>query len=133
MSAPLLTVTNVSKRFGAGAQSVLAVDNVSFELNSGECLAIVGESGSGKSVSALAVMGLLPSPPATVTGRVMFDGRDLLTLDDTAMHDVRGGSIGMVFQEPMTSLNPLLSIGTQLREGMELHLGLTAKAAEHIV
>ena len=126
----LLDIQDLKIDFRTDEGTVKAVDGVSYTVEPGETVAVVGESGSGKSVSALAVMGLLPSPPATVTGRVMFDGRDLLTLDDKAMHDVRGGSIGMVFQEPMTSLNPLLSIGTQLREGMEQHLDLTAKAAD---
>ncbi len=126
----LLEIRNLSVDFHMPEGVVKAVDDISFSVAPGETVAVVGESGSGKSVSALAVMGLLPRPPARVSGEILFEGRDLATLDDEELRRVRGRHIAMVFQEPMTSLNPLLSIGTQLTEGMELHLKMT-KAQAH--
>jgi len=131
----LLDIQDLGVRFRTPEGAIQAVDGVSYCVAAGESVAVVGESGSGKSVSALAIMGLVPSPPGTVSGRVMFEGRDLLTLDDESLRQIRGARIGMIFQEPMTSLNPLLTIGTQLRESMKQHLGLTtaqatARAAE---
>ena len=126
----LLDIQDLSVRFRTPEGVVRAVDGIAYDVAPGESVAIVGESGSGKSVSALAVMGLVPNPPGQVAGRVLFEGRDLLTLDEEALRRVRGGRIGMIFQEPMTSLNPVLSIGTQLRETMEQHLGLTRVQAE---
>lgn len=102
-----------------------AVNGISYSVSSGEIVAIVGESGSGKSVSALTVLGLVQTPPGRiVNGKILFDGSNLLTLDDQAIRDMRGRDIAMVFQEPMSSLNPVLSIGRQLTESMKLHLGL---------
>src|SRR5581483_11632938 len=100
------------------------------DIAEGETVALVGESGCGKSVTALSIMQLV-APPAgrIVGGRIVFKGRDLLTLDDEAMRRVRGREIAMIFQEPMTSLNPVLTIGRQLTEGLEIHLGMTAAAA----
>ena len=126
----LLELRDLSVRFRTPEGIVRAVDRVSYAVQAGETVAIVGESGCGKSVSARAVMGLVPIPPGEVSGQVLFEGRDLLTLDDEALRAIRGGSIGMVFQEPMTSLNPLLSIGKQLRESVEEHRGFTARQAE---
>jgi len=104
---------------------VQAVNGISYSVSSGEIVAIVGESGSGKSVSALTVLGLVQTPPGRiVNGKILFDGSNLLTLDDQAIRDMRGRDIAMVFQEPMSSLNPVLSIGRQLTESMKLHLGL---------
>ncbi|HUG47362.1 MAG TPA: ABC transporter ATP-binding protein [Candidatus Limnocylindria bacterium] len=125
----LLDVQDLETVF-AGADGVVhAVDHVSFQLRRGEVLGLVGESGCGKSVSALSIMRLLPSPPARVRGRVLFDGRDLLTLSDSEMRAVRGNQIAMIFQDPMTSLNPVLPIATQIIESIQLHMGLGQRAA----
>ncbi len=109
---------------------VKAVDDVSFALRRGETLAIVGESGCGKSMTALSLMRLIPEPPGKIVGgSVTLNGRDLLRLDTAAMRDVRGNEISMIFQEPMTSLNPVLTIGEQVGEALRLHQGLTHAAA----
>jgi oligopeptide/dipeptide ABC transporter ATP-binding protein len=101
---------------------VRAVDGVSYTVEQGETVAIVGESGSGKSVGALSILRLIPDPPGRiVSGKILFDGRDLMQLRDAQMREVRGGAIGMVFQEPMTSLNPVLTIGRQITETLEQH------------
>ncbi|HEY8370887.1 MAG TPA: ABC transporter ATP-binding protein [Thermodesulfobacteriota bacterium] len=127
---PLLDVRNLETSFRTSHGLVKAVDGVSFDIQPGETLALVGESGCGKSVTALSIMRLVPNPPGRITGgEVLFDGRDLLTLSDREMRRVRGKDIGMIFQEPMTSLNPVLTIGLQLTETMEHHLGLTPAAA----
>ena len=108
----------------------MAVDDVSFDVEAGETLAIVGESGSGKSVTALSLMRLIPNPPGEIAaGSVMFEGRDLLKLSDAEMQAVRGDRIAMIFQEPMTSLNPSLTVGLQVGEPVRLHRGATWKAA----
>ena len=125
----LLEIDRLSVAFDTADGTVRAVDDVSYAVDAGETVAVVGESGSGKSVGALALMGLLASPPASVSGAIRFEGRDLAGLDDEALRQVRGRRIGMVFQEPMTSLNPLLTIGRQLTEGMRLHLGLGRREA----
>ncbi len=126
----LLDVRNLETRFHTSNGVVKAVDGVSFDVEPGETLALVGESGCGKSVTALSVMRLIPSPPGRITGgEVLFDGRDLLALSDKAIRQVRGKDIGMIFQEPMTSLNPVLTIGLQLTETMEHHLGLSRDKA----
>ncbi|MFZ1089953.1 MAG: ATP-binding cassette domain-containing protein, partial [Xanthobacteraceae bacterium] len=107
-----------------------AVDGVSYTVEQGETVAIVGESGSGKSVGALSILRLIPDPPGRITrGQVLFLGRDLMSLPDAQMRAVRGGDIGMVFQEPMTSLNPVLSIGRQITETVEQHRGADRAAA----
>jgi oligopeptide/dipeptide ABC transporter ATP-binding protein len=109
---------------------VRAVDGVSYTVEQGETVAIVGESGSGKSVGALSILRLIPDPPGRITrGQVLFLGRDLMSLPDAQMRAVRGGDIGMVFQEPMTSLNPVLSIGRQITETVEQHRGADRAAA----
>ena len=108
-----------------------AVNGVSYSVSSGEIVAVVGESGSGKSVGALTILGLVPTPPGRiVNGEILFEGQDLLKLEGQVIRDIRGGDIAMVFQEPMSSLNPVLSIGRQLTEGMKLHLGLDKRGAE---
>ena len=108
-----------------------AVDGVSYDIEEGETLGLVGESGCGKSVSALSIMRLIPSPPGkTVAGEVIFQGQDLLKLPDNRMRKVRGKEIAMVFQEPMTSLNPVLSVERQLTESLVLHLGMNKKEAK---
>ncbi|BBE73336.1 ABC transporter ATP-binding protein [Oharaeibacter diazotrophicus] len=130
MTTPLLSVQDLSVAFRQDGRETLAVDRVSFEIAAGETLAIVGESGSGKSVSALSVVKLLPYPAAHhPSGRVLFKGRDLLAADDAALRKVRGNEITMVFQEPMTSLNPLHTIERQIGEILKLHKGLGDTAA----
>jgi oligopeptide/dipeptide ABC transporter ATP-binding protein len=119
---PLLEVRDLHTEFRTGAGLVRAVDGVSYTVDPGETVAIVGESGSGKSVGAMSILRLIPNPPGRITqGRILFAGRDLMTLSDDAMRQVRGGEIGMVFQEPMTSLNPVLTIGRQITEAVEQH------------
>ncbi|MFZ1680965.1 MAG: ABC transporter ATP-binding protein [Rhizobiaceae bacterium] len=128
--APLLSVRDLSVAFAQGGRTTLAVDRVSFDIASGETLALVGESGSGKSVTALSVMKLLPYPPAShPSGSIHFAGRELMTASDRDLRAVRGGEIGMIFQEPMTSLNPLHTIDRQIGEMLLLHAGLTGPAA----
>ena len=118
----LLSVSNLRVVFGSPPVELPAVDDVGFNLAEGEVLGIVGESGSGKSVTALSIMGLLPKPPARVTaGSIKFQGEDLLALGEREMQRVRGPGIGMVFQEPMTSLNPVFPIGDQLMETVRVH------------
>jgi oligopeptide/dipeptide ABC transporter ATP-binding protein len=129
--APLLEVRNLHTEFRTGAGIVRAVDGISYRVERGETVAIVGESGSGKSVSALSILRLIPDPPGRITeGEVLFEGRDLLKLSEEAMREIRGGDIGMVFQEPMTSLNPVLTIGRQITETLEQHRGLDRGAAQ---
>jgi len=127
---PLLEVKNLHTEFRTGAGIVRAVDGVSYTVEPGETVAIVGESGSGKSVSALSLLRLIPDPPGKITeGQVIFAGRDLMQLSEEEMRQVRGGDIGMVFQEPMTSLNPVLTIGRQITETVEQHRGGDVEAA----
>src|ERR1700731_4063110 len=121
-TAPLLDIRNLSVAFGKGARELLAVDRVSLDIRRGETVALVGESGSGKSVTALSVMKLLPYPAARhPSGAVLFKGRDLLRLDESEIREVRGGNISIIFQEPMTSLNPLHTIERQIPEALLLH------------
>jgi peptide/nickel transport system ATP-binding protein len=127
--APVLAVDDLTVRFATRRGTAHVVNGVSWAVAAGETLAIVGESGSGKSVSVLSLLGLVPRPPATVTGTATFDGQDLISLPEEALQKVRGPGIGMVFQDPMTSLNPVLTIGRQLTEGMEVHLGLDRRQA----
>jgi microcin C transport system ATP-binding protein len=132
MSAPetLLSVRDLSVAFGQGARAVLAVDRVSFDIGKGETVALVGESGSGKSVTALSVMKLLPYPAAHhPSGTIVFQGREMLTMAESAIRHVRGNDITIIFQEPMTSLNPLHTIEKQIGEILLLHQGLTGQAA----
>ena len=126
----LLRVENLKTVFRTGAGSATAVDEVSYSLRAGETLAVVGESGSGKSVTALSIMGLVPDPPGRVVGgEVWYDGRDLLTLKDSEMQKLRGADIAMIFQEPMTSLNPVLTIQRQLTETIIEHQHIGSGAA----
>ena len=118
----LLDVQNLRVRFETHHGVVRAVDGVSFKLDEGETLGLVGESGSGKSVTNLALMGLLPVPPAVIEAdSLQFDGRDLLRMSDQEFRHIRGNEVSMIFQDPMTSLNPLLTIGRQLTEVIEVH------------
>ncbi len=125
MSAPVLSVRALRTTFATPRGAVAAVDDVSFDLHQGEVLGLVGESGSGKSITLRSVMRLVP-PPGRVTGEVIWQGRDLLTLDPPALRRVRGGEIAMIFQEPMTALNPVLPVGLQITENLQAHTGLTA-------
>ncbi len=126
----ILDVKNLRTQFRTDDGIVKAVDGVSFTLHRGETLGIVGESGSGKSVTNLSIMRLIPSPPGKiVAGEVLFDGRDILKLKKENLRDIRGNRISMIFQDPMTSLNPFLRISTQLIETIVLHQGLSKAAA----
>jgi len=128
--ATLLEVRNLTTEFSTSSGVVRAVDGVSWDVREGETVALVGESGCGKSVSALSVMRLVAAPAGRIVGgQVLFKGRDLLALSEEEMRRVRGREIAMIFQEPMTSLNPVLTIGRQLTEGLEIHLGLTSPEA----
>jgi oligopeptide transport system ATP-binding protein len=127
----LLEVDNLQTYFFTREGVVRAVDGVSFTVEPGKTLGIVGESGCGKSVTALSIMSLLPQPPAKIVGgSVSFEGFDLAKLSERDLEDVRGNQIAMIFQDPMTSLNPTLKIGTQIMETMERHLGLDRKQAK---
>ncbi|MEZ4518963.1 MAG: ABC transporter ATP-binding protein [Chloroflexota bacterium] len=127
----LLEVRNLVTRFYTEDGVVHAVNGISFTLDEGESMAIVGESGSGKSVSMKSLMGLIPSPPGKVEeGEVIFNGRDLLKISSEEMRHVRGREMAMIFQDPMTSLNPVLTIGLQMTEGLEMHLGMKREEAE---
>jgi oligopeptide/dipeptide ABC transporter ATP-binding protein len=121
--APLLEVKNLTTTFRTSAGTVRAVDGVSWDIKAGETVALVGESGCGKSVSALSIMRLVAEPAGCIAGgEIVYKGRDLLKLGEEEMRGVRGREITMIFQEPMTSLNPVLTIGRQLTEGLEIHL-----------
>ena len=127
---PLLEVRDLQTHFFTRQGVVRAVDGISFSVDSGRTLGIVGESGCGKSVTALSIMGLIPRPPARiVNGSVLFAGRDLANLSDRQLEDVRGREIAMIFQDPMTSLNPTLTIGTQITETLLRHLDIDKKEA----
>lgn len=126
----LLSVEGLEIRFRTEKRELRAVDGVSFALDRGRTLGVVGESGCGKSVTSLAIMRLLPQPPGVYAGgRVMFDGQDLLKLPEPAMRALRGGRIGMIFQEPMTSLNPVYTCGAQIVESLKVHSDLSGRAA----
>ena len=126
----LLEVNNLTTHFFTQDGVVKAVDGITYDLEEGEVLGVVGESGCGKSVHALSIMRLVPSPPGrTVAGEVVFEGENLLEMDDAEMRNIRGNRIAMVFQEPMTSLNPVLTIGRQLTETLELHQGMSKQQA----
>src|SRR6201987_5350207 len=127
---PILDIADLRTWFFTRDGVVRAVDGVSFQVIPGETLAIVGESGCGKSVTALSVLRLIPSPPGRiVSGTIRFAGRDLLGLAEAEMREVRGNDISMIFQEPMTSLNPVLTIGHQIAETLTLHQDLSKSAA----
>jgi peptide/nickel transport system ATP-binding protein len=128
-SSTLLKVEDLHVHFETSRGTVRAVEGLSFEVNRGEVVAVVGESGSGKSVTALAIMRLLPRLTGRTRGRVTFNGKSLLDLSDDDMRELRGRDISMIFQEPMTSLNPLLTIGLQITEPLTIHLGMNAQQA----
>jgi oligopeptide transport system ATP-binding protein len=127
----LLEVEDLNVRFHTDDGIVHAVQGVSYELDAGQTLGIVGESGCGKSVSTMALMRLLPSPPARIEGKIRLDGEDVLALPERRMRGIRGNKIAMIFQDPMTCLNPFLRISRQLTEAIELHTGLKGDAARH--
>jgi oligopeptide transport system ATP-binding protein len=126
----LLSVEDLRVQFWTQRGTIYAVNGVSFEIARGETLGIVGESGCGKSVTSLALLGILPRAGRIVSGRAIFEGRDLLKLSDEQMRALRGKEIAMIFQDPMTSLNPVLTIGRQIREALETHFDMDREAAE---
>ena len=127
----LLEVNNLRTYFFSSGKIIPAVDGVSFHINLGETLCVVGESGCGKSVTSLSIMRLIPVPPGRyVSGEIIFDGQDLLKKSESQMHSIRGNAISMIYQEPMTSLNPVFSIGMQIMESLKLHKGLSHKEAQ---
>lgn len=126
----LLEVRNLRTVFRKDDEDIIAVNNLSFDLNPGEIVGLVGESGCGKSVTALSLMGLVPDPPGKILGgEVLLEGKNLINLSESNMQKVRGKEISMIFQEPMTSLNPVLTIGEQITEILELHSGLSSREA----
>ena len=128
--AKLLDVQDLQVEFKTRRGTALVLNGVEFELNAGETLCVVGESGCGKSMTALALLRLIPMPPGRIRGgRVLFNGEDLLAASDARMREVRGNRISMIFQEPMTSLNPVFSVGEQIAESLRLHAGLDGAAA----
>jgi oligopeptide transport system ATP-binding protein len=127
---PLLEIKDLQTYFFGDEGTIKAVDRISYDVNEGETLGLVGESGCGKSVSALSILRLIPNPPGRIIGgEIIFEGQDLLKLNDAEIRDVRGNRIAMIFQEPMTSLNPVLTIGRQVAEPMEIHQNMRLKGA----
>ncbi|HEX4262444.1 MAG TPA: ABC transporter ATP-binding protein [Acetobacteraceae bacterium] len=126
----LLEVDRLQTHFATEDGVVRAVEGVSFAIEAGETVAIVGESGCGKSVTSMSILRLIPEPPGKIAGSIRFNGRDLLTLSEVEMRGLRGNDISMIFQEPMTSLNPVLTVGKQIGETLRLHQGLDARKAE---
>jgi oligopeptide transport system ATP-binding protein len=127
---PLLSVEELQVRFWTRRGTVHAVNGISFDIAPGETLGIVGESGCGKSVTSLAILGLLARNGRVESGKAVFEGRDLIRQSDRALRSIRGREIAMIFQDPMTSLNPVLTIGRQIREALETHFGMDRKQAE---
>jgi peptide/nickel transport system ATP-binding protein len=126
----LLEVENLQTHFGTPDGVVRAVEGVSFHVDAGETLGIVGESGCGKSVTAMSILRLIQEPPGKIAGAIRFEGRNLLEVSEAEMRDIRGNAISMIFQEPMTSLNPVLTVGKQIGETLRLHQGLSSRDAE---
>jgi peptide/nickel transport system ATP-binding protein len=126
----LLEVENLQTHFGTPDGVVRAVEGLSFHVDAGETLAIVGESGCGKSVTSMSVLRLIQTPPGKIAGSIRFQGREILKLSEPEMRDIRGNSISMIFQEPMTSLNPVLTVGKQIGETVQLHQGMNSRDAE---
>jgi oligopeptide transport system ATP-binding protein len=126
----LLSVEDLRVEFWTRRGTVHAVNGISFEIAPGETLGIVGESGCGKSVTSLAVLGILPRAGRVASGRAVFEGRDLIGLSDRELRRIRGREIGMIFQDPMTSLNPVLTVGRQIRESLQTHMGMQRRQAE---
>ena len=131
LDAPVLDVRDLRTEFRIGGTWHAAVDGVSFAIGHGETLALVGESGCGKSMTALSIMGLVPRPAGRIGGgRIELEGTDLVTLPETRLERLRGDRVAMIFQDPMTSLNPVMTIGRQVAEGLRIHRGLSGRAAE---
>jgi peptide/nickel transport system ATP-binding protein len=126
----LLEVERLQTHFGTPDGVVRAVEGVSFKIDAGETVAIVGESGCGKSVTSMSILRLIQEPPGKIAGSIRFEGRELLELPETEMRTIRGNAISMIFQEPMTSLNPVLTVGRQIGETLRLHQGMSANQAE---
>ena len=126
----LLEVENLQTHFNTPDGVVRAVEGVSLHVEAGETLGVVGESGCGKSVTAMSILRLIQEPPGKIKGSIRFEGRDLLKLSEPEMRDIRGNAISMIFQEPMTSLNPVLTVGRQIGETVQLHQGMNARDAE---
>ena len=127
----LLEIRDLETKFYTVDGIVNAVNGISYAVDSGECLAIVGESGSGKSVGALSILRLIPSPPGRIVGgQILFKGTDLLTLSDDELRRIRGRAISIIFQDPMTSLNPVMRVGRQITEALTFHLGLSQRQAQ---
>lgn len=129
MAKPLLSVRNLRTEFRTDDGLVKAVDDISFDISASETLGIVGESGSGKSVTAFSILQLINRPGRIAGGEILFEGKDLLKLNAKEMRGIRGNDIGIIFQEPMTSLDPLYTVGYQIREAVQLHQGLRGSAA----
>ena len=126
----LLEVENLQTHFATPDGVVRAVEGVSFHIDAGETLGIVGESGCGKSVTAMSILRLVQEPPGKIAGSIRLHGQNLLDLDEQAMREIRGNKISMIFQEPMTRLNPVLTVGRQIGETLQLHQGLSPRDAE---
>ena len=127
---PLLSVEDLRVEFWTSRGTIHAVNGISFDIAPGETLGIVGESGCGKSVTSLALLGILPRAGKVVGGTATFDGRNLVELSDAELRRIRGKEIAMIFQDPMTSLNPVLTIGRQIREALETHFGMGRDAGQ---
>jgi len=127
---PLIEVRNLQTHFATPDGIVRAVEGMTFSVDAGETIAVVGESGCGKSVTAMSILRLIPEPPGKIAGTIRFLERDLLALNEAEMRDIRGNEISMIFQEPMTSLNPVLTVGRQIGETLRLHQGLSGRQAE---
>src|SRR5262245_32868410 len=125
----LLSVNDLRVQFWTQRGTVHAVNGISFDVAPGETLGIVGESGCGKSVTSLAILGILPRAGRVSSGQALFEGRDLIGRSDSELRKIRGREIAMIFQDPMTSLNPVLTIGRQIREALETHMGMGRKDA----
>ena len=126
----ILEIENLQTHFRTPDGINRAVDGVSFHVEAGETLAVVGESGCGKSVTAMSILRLIPEPPGKIAGSIRFNGKNLLDLSEVEMRSIRGNEISMIFQEPMTSLNPVLTVGRQIGETLRLHQGMSARQAE---
>jgi len=130
LDVPMLQIRDLNVRFRLADRDVYAVNGVNLQVEPGEVFALVGESGSGKSVSALSIMGLVPTPPAEISGSIQLQGRELTSLKKSQMNAIRGREIGMVFQDPMSSMNPVHPVGRQVAEGLRLHFGISRKEAK---
>ena len=132
MTRPVLEVRDLAVEFDTENGRVRAVNNVSFNVNAGEVVGLVGESGCGKTVTGLSLLGLVPSPPGeVVNGEILLDGHDLLKLNEAGMRKIRGSEVSMIFQEPMTALNPVLTVGYQMTEVLRLHKSLSKRQARN--